>query len=293
MLEDAVGDQLSSLRTLDEDVEPDPVAEVIGQSIERLRCGRQHAARLRPRQGGIQIPPLGPERGLHPGVPGHLGGRQRCFLGGQSDACVLERGLEHRDRVAQPGSGELEALLTLSLQLSVRLLVQGTERTAREWLTHSIIARDLLHTRVQRTRREAPSSLHIDRQRVEQLGRRGLVQAPLREPIADQARIQQGRKEQRLVRRVAGARLERAQRAPEDARVRLVRDLVRHEPEDGVKVVAELERQVRDRIGLDLVRDPARRPLGQRPPGCRRETRPTAAQQDRGEQQRGEAQEGA
>ena len=113
---------------------------------------------------------------------------------------------------------------------------------------------------------------------------RGVIERARDEAHGDRARLQQPGEEEGLVGGVAGPRHERAVGTPQDARVRLVADLVSDEAKDALGVVTQLGRHgghdvgdlrwrrgIRPAVGLAEREAPARTRGGRREPGRRGE----------------------
>ena len=96
-----------------------------------------------------------------------------------------------------------------------------------------------------------PGARCVDDRGTEDPRGRRRIEWPASEAVWHLARVQEGGEEQRLVEGVAGTSSEGATGSPEDAGIRLVTDVVGHEPEDpvGVEVQVLGERIDRVRVG--------------------------------------------
>ncbi len=163
----------------------------------------------------------------------------------------MEVVLDHRDRVVQTRLRGVETLRHVCFG-SVGVLFDLREPSAVRRSQRLAGRTDLVQALDQRVRCRPPGTVEIGREGVDERGRGRLVESTACEPIRDQAFVEQGRQEQGLVHRVARASLERAACTPQDPRIWLVADLVRHELEDPFGVVREVVREVADGVGRGL-----------------------------------------
>ena len=252
---------------LGDDPERDPMALVVGERLDgSARCD----GRLSGPDRGVDVPPPRTVIQLHPGVPcllhgGHPADRERQVdaAGGQGGRDAVQGALElrARDRPERlPAGGE--ARTDLRERRERRQLIGGQRVPGRrpgDPGGHVIIADERLV--------QQPACGHrVHDGRGHQRVRRRLVQGARHESHRDAARAQQPSQEDGLVDRVAGSRTERAPGTPKQARIRLIADPLGHEPDDPLRVVAQGNGHVRDRITGGCV---GRWRLPERPAGAR------------------------
>jgi hypothetical protein len=249
--DDGIGDELPSCDTLHEHLELHPMAEIVRQAVERLRRLGQDGARLRSRQGGIEVHPARPERDLHPGVTDDLARWQGHAIGGQTDAGLVQDGSDRRDGLAESRLRQPEPLLEIGHDCAAFLLIEFDHWIPGRWRLDSRGDGGLVPATRECVLGDESSVSRRGRDRADDPGHRGLIQLAPDEPIGQEALIEQRGQQQRLVLRVAGMRAQRPGRATQDALVRLIANLVGHEAEDLLHVVVKARGEIRDRVIAD------------------------------------------